>query len=285
MESFDYVILGAGLGGLSAAACLSRQGYRVAVLEKHYLPGGCCHTFDYGDYRFCADVHYIYQCGAGQTIERFLSYIDREVPFNTLDPDCIDRVITPDVDFKIPLGWENLRTRLLATFPEETPAINGYCDEISHLRRDLHNILREIHLFDRKWSDWLKLPKYWNLFVKRDWTLQDLYDHVGLSPKLQAVLAGQSGDYALPPEEIALLTHASLVWDYAEGAYYPQHHFKHLVDTIVETITARGGVVALSTPVEQIEVSNGSVQNVTAGGKIYHADKAYISDLGVADKS
>jgi all-trans-retinol 13,14-reductase len=79
MESFDYVILGAGLGGLSAAACLNRQGYRVAVLEKHYLPGGCCHTFDYGDYRFCADVHYISQCGAGQTIERFMSYIDRSV--------------------------------------------------------------------------------------------------------------------------------------------------------------------------------------------------------------
>lgn len=77
MESFDYVILGAGLGGLSAAACLTWQGYRVAVLEKHYLPGGCCHTFDDGDYRFCADVHYISQCGAGQTIERFLSYIDR----------------------------------------------------------------------------------------------------------------------------------------------------------------------------------------------------------------
>ena len=33
MEIFDYVILGAGLGGLSAAACLTRQGYRVAVLE------------------------------------------------------------------------------------------------------------------------------------------------------------------------------------------------------------------------------------------------------------
>lgn len=65
MESFDYVILGAGLGGLSAAACLTRQGNRVAVLEKHYLPGGCCHTFDYGEYSFCADVHYISQCKAG----------------------------------------------------------------------------------------------------------------------------------------------------------------------------------------------------------------------------
>jgi len=95
MEIFDYVILGAGLGGLSAAACLTRQGYRVAVLEQHYLPGGCCHTFDYGDYRFCADVHYIYQCGPNQTVSQFLDYIGREVTFNSLDPDCIDRVITP----------------------------------------------------------------------------------------------------------------------------------------------------------------------------------------------
>jgi all-trans-retinol 13,14-reductase len=30
MQTFDYVILGAGLGGLSAAACLTRQGNRVA---------------------------------------------------------------------------------------------------------------------------------------------------------------------------------------------------------------------------------------------------------------
>ena len=117
MESFDYVVLGAGLGGLSAAACLTRQGYKVAVLEKHYLPGGCCHTFDYGNYRFCADVHYISQCASHKAIGQFLNYIERPVEFNSLDPDCIDRVITPAVDFKIPLGWENLRTRLINTFP------------------------------------------------------------------------------------------------------------------------------------------------------------------------
>jgi all-trans-retinol 13,14-reductase len=74
-------------------------------------------------------VHYIFQCGAGQTIERFLSCIDLEVHFNRLNPDCIDRVITPDVNFKIPLGWKNLRDRLLAKFPAEATAINRYCDE------------------------------------------------------------------------------------------------------------------------------------------------------------
>jgi all-trans-retinol 13,14-reductase len=280
MKNFDYIILGAGLGGLSAAACLARQGHEVAVLEKHYLPGGCCHTFDYGEYRFCADVHYISQCGSGQTIDQLLNYLERKVPFNSLDPDCIDRVITPEVDFKIPLGWETLRTRLLATFPDEQTAINRYCDEIRHLHQDVHNLVREVHWYDQKWSDWLKLPKYWNLFSKRNWTLQDLYDHVGLSPKLQNLLAGQSGDYALPPNEIALLPHTSLVWDYSEGAYYPKHHFKHLVDTIVEAITSSGGVVQLSTPVQHIEVCDRQVQSVTtAEGDIYHAKKAYISDL------
>lgn len=280
MKSFDYVILGAGLGGLSAAACLARRGHEVAVLEKHYLPGGCCHTFDYGDYRFCADVHYISQCGPGQTIDQFFSYLDCHVPFNSLNPDCIDRVITPDVDFNIPLGWDNLRQRLLTTFPEETAAIHRYCDEIQQIHTDVHHLVQEVRWYDQKWTDWLKLPKYWNLFSKRNWTLQDLYDHVGLSAKLQNLLAGQSGDYALPPNEIALLTHTALVWDYSEGAYYPKHHFKHLVDTIVEAITTRNGVVRLSSPVEHIEVCDRQVQHViTATGEIYHAKQAYISDL------
>jgi len=275
MKSFDYVILGAGLGGLSVAACLARQGHEVVILEKHYLPGGCCHTFDYGEYRFCADVHYISQCGPGQTIDRLLNYIERDVSFNSLDPDCIDRVITPKVDFKIPLGWENLRNRLLATFPDEHLAINRYCDEIRHLHQDIRSLTQEVRWYDQKWSDWLKLPKYWNLFSKRNWTLQDLYNHVGLSPKLQNLLAGQSGDYALPPNEIALITHTSLVWDYSEGAYYPKHHFKHFVDTLVEAITAYGGVVKLSTPVEQIEVCDRMVQDViTSEGDIYHAKKS-----------
>jgi all-trans-retinol 13,14-reductase len=279
MNNFDYVILGAGLGGLSAAACLTRQGYRVAVLEQHYLPGGCCHTFEYGDYSFCADVHYIYQCGTGQAVQQFLDYIERDVPFNSLNPDCIDRIITPEIDFRIPLNWEKFRDRALATFPEETRAINLYCDEIKQLHQEIRQLSKQVHLFDLDWADWLSLPKYWHLFTRRNWTLQDLYDRVGLSPKLQALFAGQSGDYGLPPSEIALITHTSLVWDYSEGAYYPQHHFKHLVDAIVSVITDGGGVVKYSTPVQHIEVDNHQVVSVTAGGESYEADNAYISDL------
>jgi phytoene dehydrogenase-like protein len=43
----DIAIVGAGIGGLCAGAILNTlYGKKVAVLESHYLPGGCAHAFD-----------------------------------------------------------------------------------------------------------------------------------------------------------------------------------------------------------------------------------------------
>ena len=46
------VIVGAGVGGLTTAAVLARQGIDVTVLESHIYPGGCAGTFYHQGYRF-----------------------------------------------------------------------------------------------------------------------------------------------------------------------------------------------------------------------------------------
>ncbi len=48
------VIVGAGIGGLSAAAALARAGLDVTVLEAHVSPGGCAATYFHQGYRFDA---------------------------------------------------------------------------------------------------------------------------------------------------------------------------------------------------------------------------------------
>lgn len=46
------MVIGAGVGGLTAAALLARRGFEVTVLEAHVEPGGCAATFFHKDYRF-----------------------------------------------------------------------------------------------------------------------------------------------------------------------------------------------------------------------------------------
>ncbi len=48
------IIIGAGIGGLTAAAHLAKAGIDVTVLEAHIYPGGCAGTFYHQGYRFDA---------------------------------------------------------------------------------------------------------------------------------------------------------------------------------------------------------------------------------------
>ncbi|PWN06676.1 phytoene desaturase family protein [Rhodohalobacter mucosus] len=44
-NEYDAVIVGAGMGGMTAASLLSRDGYRVLVLEASHVPGGCSSSY------------------------------------------------------------------------------------------------------------------------------------------------------------------------------------------------------------------------------------------------
>lgn len=54
MSSGSIIVVGAGVGGLTAAALLARAGFDVTVLEAHVYPGGCAGTFYHKGFRFDA---------------------------------------------------------------------------------------------------------------------------------------------------------------------------------------------------------------------------------------
>ncbi|MEB3202750.1 MAG: FAD-dependent oxidoreductase, partial [Synechococcus sp.] len=52
LDTVDLVVIGSGLGGLSAAVLAARYGLEVVVLEAHALPGGAAHGFSRQGFQF-----------------------------------------------------------------------------------------------------------------------------------------------------------------------------------------------------------------------------------------
>jgi len=56
-ETYDVVVIGAGNGGLTAAAQLAKEGKKVLLLEQHNLPGGFATSFVRGRFEFEPTMH------------------------------------------------------------------------------------------------------------------------------------------------------------------------------------------------------------------------------------
>ena len=198
---FDDLVIGAGMAGLTVAALLARAGRRVLVLEAHDTPGGYAHTFAMGDYRFCAQVHYIFGCGEGEpctSCSRRLG-LEREVPL----PPPRSRGLRSRRGRRRALphperAREVPRPAASAAFPRPRGPLRRYFDIVDRARPRDSTALPADRL---GWREFVTAP----LRFPQPPALPALDAAAALRPasamppRLQAVLAGQAGDYLLPP--------------------------------------------------------------------------------------
>ncbi len=280
MNDFDDLVIGAGMAGLSVAALLARSGRRVLVLEAHDVPGGYAHTFRLRDFRFCAQVHYIFGCGEGETVGRILNKLDigHSIPFLRLDPEGFDHIVVGGDRFRIPNGLPKFRARLLHRFPAWREPILRYFEIVTAVAEELDRT-DELPTRLTPLTVLRSAYRYRHLLRYARSTLGNVYDAIQAPPRLRAILAGQCGDYLLPPRDVSFLLHVALVHGYDRGAYYPQNHFGHFVETIADTIRKTPGcALLLEHEVERIVVEHGRVAGVrTKSGKTFTA-KRYISN-------
>jgi all-trans-retinol 13,14-reductase len=260
---YDYVVIGAGMGGLTVASLLCQAGARVAVIEAHEYPGGCCHTFAKGDYRFCAAVHYIFSCGEGEAVYNFLRKLGlhESITFERLDPEGYDRFSCPSagLSFRIPNGLVKWCERLCDQYPAHARGIRTFFDIVHTVSVELRRLPDTRSTLGMVKAA-VAAP---HVLRHRRHTLGHLFERCKLPAAVRAILGTQLGDVGLPPGQVSFLIYCALVSSYAAGAYYPTEHFSGFIDAVAGVIEGSpGSALVCDAEVCAVDMEQGLVRAV-----------------------
>jgi all-trans-retinol 13,14-reductase len=265
-ERWDAIVIGSGLGGLTAAAYLQTNGLRTTVLEQYDVAGGSSHVFRRkGRWEFDVGLHYIGDCHPGGGIPGILGGVGLadKIEFLPMDRDGFDTLVFPDLTFKVPAGWDAYLERLIEVFPEEQKGLERCVGTLRSIARQLiSSSPPRSPLGAIRYA--FKAP---SVVRWQRASLGDLFDACHLSDRARAVIAGESGNYAAPPSRVSVMLHAVLIDHFMRsGGYYPKGGGQMLAGMLVESIKAHGGEVRTHARVERILVEDGKARGVELTG-------------------
>ena len=264
------VVIGAGIGGLTAGALLRKRGYQVIVLDQALVPGGCASTFKRKGFTFDVGATQVAGLEPGGIHHRIFSELEIDLPEATpCDPACA--VYLPGETKPINV-WRDLRKWKLER-QEQFPGSERFWLLVDSLFRASWAFQgRDPVLPPRNvWDLWqltkavrpgtlVTLP-YTFLTVgdalrghglEDDWRLRTFLD-------LQLKLYSQ-----VDAENTALLYAATAlsVSQLPQGLFHLQGSMQVLSDRLEESLTRDGGKLLMQHTAERIKLENGKITGV-----------------------
>ncbi|SOC15641.1 phytoene dehydrogenase-like protein [Alloalcanivorax xenomutans] len=278
---YDVLVIGSGIGGLSAAACLSKLGKKVAVFEQHYTAGGFTHAYERNGYEWDVGVHYIGDVGKDHTLaKRLFDHItDGQLQWAPMDP-CYDRIHLGDRQYDLMAGPKAFVETLKRAFPDDHDAIDRYM-KLTAKAATAIQVLTTAKVLPgaagKLLAKGLSLTGAGKLNRPTAEVLGELTDN----HELIAVLTGQWGDNGLPPEQSSFLIHAIIARHYLYGGFYPVGGASAMATTIIPVIQQGGGDVFTYADVREIVIENGRATGLRLADDNVVSAPVIISDAGV----
>ena len=279
--SYDAIVIGSGIGGLTAAACMSKMGKKVLVLEQHYTAGGFTHSYDRNGYEWDVGVHYIGDMGADHTLgKRLFDHItDGQLKWAPMDANY-DRIFLGDKHVDLVAGPDAFRAELIKVFPEEEQAIDTYLSYLRQVSKAmpaivLGKVLPNLALGPLNMLAKRRAPEFLNKPTR------EVLEGITSNQELIAVLTGQWGDNGLPPAQSSFIIHSLIARHYLHGGYYPIGGASEMAKTIIPVIQQSSGEVFTYADVTSILIEKGKAVGVRMADGAEIRSPLVISNAGV----
>lgn len=203
---FDAVVIGSGLGGLTAAAVLAKAGRKVCVIERNHSIGGAASAFKVGALRIEPSLHQ-----TADPRDRFepkyaileeLGLLD-DIEWTAVSPFHSVRGELVGGLFDLPVGFDAAREALEARFPNSRDGIADLLDAIRAMQAGVAHLVeartgRSLRKLARAGMELRGLIRDWRLSVD-----EILQRYLGDDEGAKFALAGNIGYYADDPRNLA----------------------------------------------------------------------------------
>jgi all-trans-retinol 13,14-reductase len=267
---YDVVIIGGGLGGLQCAYILTREGFRVCVVEKNNQLGGCLQTFTRKGSIFDTGMHYIGSMDKGQVLNKFFTYFDiaDKLKLKRLDENGYEIIRYGGREYRYAMGYEKFVETLVEQFPHEREALTNYAGKLKELSGavDIYNL--------RGFSG--STASYMSYYSQG---IDGYLDSITTNKTLKSILLGTSPLYAgvkdRTPLYIPMIIHSS----YIESAYRFIDGGSQISDLLEQHILRNDGTILKRSEVTRCMHKGAEITAV----EINHDEKIegskFISDI------
>ncbi|HVQ66991.1 MAG TPA: NAD(P)/FAD-dependent oxidoreductase [Bradyrhizobium sp.] len=266
-RNFDAIVIGSGLGGLTAAALFARAGHKVLVLERNEHFGGAATVYHHGALAIEASLHEIDGLDGSDPKAPILRALGLSTDIPFVDVGDLHEVRSPLFyePFVMPHGFEAALAASKAHFPEAAKGVEQYFDRIDAVRQAVARM--SDHQDDRNWWLWNAptLPwRLWPLIRDRHATVSEVFGRLfGDNEAVKLALASNLGYYTDNPDTMPFIHFAVPQASYlAGGGHYIRGGSQVLSDRLVAIIREAGGEVEVGREVETILLDGNRTRGV-----------------------
>lgn len=270
----DVIIIGAGLGGLFTGAILSKEGFRVTLLEKNTTIGGGLQTFSRFGETFDTGMHIIGGLNPDGNIRKICKYlgIDDKIDILDVDDHCTSRLYFSEdhKHYDIARGKEGFVSSLATYFPQEEANLKRYVNAI-------YNLADQINLFNLRPSDGTL-----NLFAHSEDFLMSANDFIAKfidDRKLQSIVAYMNPLYGGNANHTPAYIHAIISVLYMNGTCRFVGGSSKFADLLADVVIKNGGKIINKEEVKWIEVKDRHVEYVQGISGTRYTGEIYISAI------
>lgn len=278
-KQYDVIVIGAGNGGLAAAATCAKAGLSTLLLERHNIPGGSASSFVRGRFEFEPSLHELAGVGAkdksGQVEDMFnrlqgnVEWCQHDSTFRLVVPakeGDTDTFINEDgvevvVDARMPVGFEEFARKL----DELVPGSYESCKEAFRLS---DRMFKAFDCLDNPAKLPGSLKDVPNLLRMISHTMSEALDSLGMPKKAQDIFNTYWCYLGSPASQLDFLYYLAMVHSYIkDGTGIPKLRSHELSLALDEVIRRHGGDIWYNSEVTKVIVKDGKPAGVVINGK------------------